>query len=543
MEVKRFQSGKFPYSYKDKIRALIEQEQGATIKNHGGKHRLCLAYPNSYHVGMSNLGFRIIYSMINERNDALCERTFLPEPDICDEFKRTGTVLFSYESLTPLTAFDIVALSVSYENDYINVLKILELAKIPLYAKDRNDTHPLVIMGGPCAFMNPQPLAPFFDVVFAGEGEPLIESFFSKLDKSSGKTALLNSLKGEPGFYLPADTPEKVKRVFAGDLNKLRVPSQLLSQNTEFSNMYLIEAMRGCPWKCRFCAISSIYGPPRKRDLTSVKEEIDRVKPSCGRMGLIGPSLTDYPHIDEVLGIDGVEFSITSLRASHRSGEILSLMKEKQSVSIAPEAGSERLRAVINKKITHEDIITTCRLIFEKGISMLRLYFMTGLPTETHDDILEIIHLAGQIRGLSKSGQISITVSPFVPKAFTPFQWHPMESEQIIKQRLKTLKNGLKNYGIKLSYDAAGAAYLEGYFARAGKEAANVLNIMLQKKLNFKAASKEANIDYKKVLFGNRNFESSLPWDFIDCGTDKLKLWNEYMEALKGQGFRVDYSK
>ncbi|MBF0466720.1 MAG: radical SAM protein [Nitrospirae bacterium] len=530
---KRFQSGKFPYSYKNEIIALIESESGVTIKNHGGKHRVCLAYPNIYHVGMSNLGFRIIYALINQRDDALCERVFVPEPDIYKEFKRTDTVLFSYESLTPLTSFDIVAFSVSYENDYLNVLKILELAKIPLFAKDRTETHPLVIMGGPCAFMNPEPLAPFFDVVCVGEGEPIIESFFSKLKNSTGKPDFLKSLSGTDGFYVPDEISQKVKRVYVKDLNTLSVPSQLITENTEFSNMYLVEAMRGCPWKCRFCAISSIYGPPRRRQFSSVMEEIERVKPSCLKVGLIGPSLTDYPRLEDVLSTGGVEFSITSLRASRKSGEILPLMKEKQSVSIAPEAGSERLRRVINKKITHEDIISTCRLIFENGISLLKLYFMIGLPTETHTDITEIISLVREVRGLSKRGHISLSVSPFVPKAFTPFQWHHMESSQVVKERLKTLKTALKKDGIQVHHDTAGQSYVEGFFARSGKEAAQVLSIMIKRKLNLKAAVAEAHVDYEKTLFEKLTFDSPLPWDFIDSTTaDKQTLWNDYILSI-----------
>ncbi|QWR77671.1 radical SAM protein [Candidatus Magnetomonas plexicatena] len=533
MLAKRFQSGRFPYSYKNEILALTEAESGVTIKNHGGKHRVCLAYPNTYHVGMSNLGFRIIYALINKMDDALCERTFLPEPDTYNEFKRTDTVLFSYESLTPLTSFDIIAFSVSYENDYINVLKILDLAKIPVFAKDRTETHPLVIMGGPCAFMNPEPLAPFFDIICVGEGEPLIESFFSKLKNSTCKSDFLKSLSSEDGFYIPSDTASNVKRVYVKDLNTLETPSQLITEHTEFSNMYLVEAMRGCPWKCRFCAISSIYNPPRKRQLSRVLEEIDRVKPNCLKVGLIGPSLTDYPRLEDVLNTGGVEFSITSLRASRKSAEILPLMKDKQSVSIAPEAGSERLRSVINKKITHEDIISTCQLIFENGINLLKLYFMVGLPTETNIDISEIINLVREVRALSKHGQISLSVSPFVPKAFTPFQWHPMESAHVVKERLKTLKNALKKDGIQVHHDTAGQAYVEGFFARSGKEASLVLNIMLKKKLNLKAAATEAQVDYEKRLFEKLVFDSPLPWDFIYSTTDKQTLWNEYIEALR----------
>ena len=438
----------------EKIDKLLLKEKGTIFKEPGGRINVCLVYPNTYHVGMSNLGFQGIYTLLNDRSDTLCERAFLPDEDDIDEYVRTDTKPFALESKRPLNKFDILAFSVSFENDYPNILKILELANIPLRASDRNQTHPLLIIGGVCAFFNPEPLADFFDVCFVGEAEDMLNEFIDTYKKSETRQELYKKTAAIEGVYVPGfynikynngihsrealnEAPERIKKRFIEDISAHRFRQSIVTPETEFSDMYLIEAMRGCPWKCRFCVAGHIYTPARKKELTAIKGEIDNALKITERVGLIGPSLTDYPHISEVLKAEGVDFSITSLRASRKSAELVGLLKKHKSVSIAPEAGTERLRKVINKKITEDDIIETSRLIFSEGMEKLRLYFMVGLPTEDDDDIKGIVSLVKKIRDLSKKGNIVLTLSTFVPKPFTPFQWHGMEKIEIVKRGLR----------------------------------------------------------------------------------------------------------
>jgi radical SAM superfamily enzyme YgiQ (UPF0313 family) len=296
--------------------------------------------------------------------------------------------------------------------------------------------------------------------------------------------------------------------------------------------MYLIEAMRGCPWKCRFCVAGHIYTPARKKELTAIKGEIDTALKITERVGLIGPSLTDYPHISEVLKTEGVDFSITSLRASKKSAGLAGLLKGHKSVSIAPEAGTERMRRVVNKKITEDDIIETSRLIFSEGIENLRLYFMVGLPTENGDDIKGMVSLVKKIRDLSKKGNVVLTLSTFVPKPFTPFQWHSMEKIAIVKERFKAIKRSLLPIrGIKVFHDVPKYAYMQGFFSMGDRRVSKVLEVMLRVH-DWKKACAESGIDPDFYAMRNKDFSEKLPWDFVDAGISKEQLWEEYQKAL-----------
>jgi len=533
----------------EKTNALLSKEKGTILKEPGGKINVCLIYPNTYHVGMSNLGFQGIYTLLNGRNDTLCERAFLPDEEDISEYIRTGTKLFSLESKRPLNNFDILAFSVSFENDYPNVLKILELANIPLRSSDRNQSHPLLVIGGVCAFFNPEPLADFFDICFVGEAEEMLNEFIDAYKQSESKTSLYEKAVSIEGIYIPKfyevsynngisgrkalhGAPEKIKRRYLKDISAYRFRQSIITPETEFSDMYLIEAMRGCPWKCRFCVAGHIYNPPRKKGLTEIKKDINEAIKTTGKVGLVGPSLTDYPYISEVLKTEGVDFSITSLRASKKSGELVGLLRGRKSVSIAPEAGTERLRKVVDKKITEDDIIETSRLIFAEGIENLRLYFMVGLPTEREDDIKGIISLVKKIRDISKRGNIVLTLSTFVPKPFTPFQWHGMEKIEVVKKRLKAVKSALLQMkGIRVFHDVPKYAYMQGLFSLADRRVSKVLEAML-KVSDWKKACFEAGLDPDFYVTRNKGFSENLPWDFIDSGIAKEKLWEEYQKAL-----------
>jgi len=536
----------------ENIDSLLSKEKGTVYKDPGGRINVALVYPNTYHVGMSNLGFQGIYGILNSMRDIVCERVFLPEDKDIDEYVRTHTELFSMESKRTLNRFDIVAFSVSFENDYPNIVRIFELSRLPLRSSDRNSHHPLIIMGGVCAFFNPEPVADFFDICFIGEADEMLPEFLEVYKSSINRSEVLKKSMTVEGLYTPRfysisydaegkisgrhqleNAPESIRRRYLKDISTSKIMTPIITSETEFSEMYLIEAMRGCPWNCRFCVAGKIYNPPRKKDLQAIEDEIQMALTRTKRIGLIGPSLSDYPYIKDVLKIPEVDFSITSLRASSKSAELVSLMKCHKSVSIAPEAGTERLRKVINKSITEEDILYTSELLFSGGIETLRLYFMVGLPTETREDIDGIVNLVKKIRNVSAKGYITLSISTFVPKPFTPFQWHRMETLTEVKERLKIIKKGLLPVkGVKVFHDVPKYAYMQGLFSMGDRRVSKVLEVM-PKVQDWIMAAEEAGINKDSYIFRKREFNEILPWDFIDMGIAKQKLWDEYQDPVK----------
>jgi len=534
-----------------KIDFLLSREEGTVYKDPGGKISVCIVYPSAYYIGMSNLGFQGIYTALNAMPDVVCERAFLPDEEDREEYMRTRSELVSMESRRPLNRFDIVAFSVSFENDYPNVPAILEMSRIPARAAERKDAHPLLIMGGVCAFFNPEPLADFFDICFIGEAEEMLPEFMECYRDSRSREDLFERAKGIEGLYLPqqyglvygadgriagraarGNAPERIRRRFLKEISGHSFRPSIITPETEFSGMYLTEAMRGCPWNCRFCVAGSVYKPVRKKDPGILKEEIAGAMAMSSRIGLIAPSLTDYPHTGDVLCMEGVDFSITSLRASKKSAELIGFLKGHKSVSIAPEAGAQRLRNVIDKRITEESILETAELIFAGGIETLRLYFMVGLPTEDERDVEGIISLVKKIRGISGKGKIVLTLSAFVPKPFTPFQWHPMEKTDVVKNRLKSVKKELGLLkGVKVFHDVPKYTYMQGLFSRGDRRISGVLEKMSGAG-DWRKACAEAGIDPDFYLFRQRGFHDILPWDFIDNYISKERLWAEYQKAL-----------
>jgi radical SAM superfamily enzyme YgiQ (UPF0313 family) len=535
----------------DKANYLISKEKGTVFKDPGGKINIALVYPNRYSVGMSSLGFQGIYGFLNSMPDVVCERVFLPDEDDLQQFIRTNTRLFSLESKRTLDKFDILAFSVSFENDYPNIIQILKLAKIPLKSAQRHESDPLVIMGGVCSFYNPEPLADFIDVSFTGEAENMIGEFLSAYRSHRGKAELLESLLSHQGIYVPMyysvdydgsgriirrsaknSAPSVIRKQTAPDISKSFMKSAITTPEIEFSDMYLLEAMRGCPWSCRFCLAGQIYNPARRKDFSVLKAEIGEALKMTRRVGLIGPSLSDYPHAEEILMMEGVDFSITSLRANIKSARLAALMKGHKSVSIAPEAGTDRLRKVINKKITLEDILDTAQHILAGDIETLRLYFMIGLPTETEEDITGIIDLVKKIRRNSKRGYITLSVSTFVPKPFTPFQWHCMAPLKEVKERLRMIKKGLLGEkGVRVFHDVPKYAYMQGLFALGNRSVGRLIEMFASgAPLALKGRSYEEALEF--FVFRKKDISENLPWDFIDAGISKEKLWEEYQRAL-----------
>ncbi len=529
---------------------LLSKEKGTVFKDPGGKINIALVYPNTYPVGMSNLGFQGIYGLLNAMNGVLCERAFLPGTGEIEEHLRTGTEIFTLESKRQLARFDIVAFSVSFENDYPNIVRILRMANIPPRADERGPGHPVIIMGGVCAFYNPEPLADFFDVCFIGEAEDMLPEFLSVFSGSSSKDDLYEKAARVEGIYVPRyygieynseggilarrslhDAPALIRKRTVADISKSPLKPVITTPEAEFSDMFLIEAMRGCVWSCRFCVAGRIYKPARRKDIDVLKHEIGEASAATSKIGLIGPSLSDYPHAEEVLAIEGVDFSITSLRASPRSGRIVGLMKGHKSVSIAPEAGTQRLRDVMNKKIRDEDIFETAKTILDSGIETLRLYFMIGLPTETMADIEGIITLVKKIRETTARGYITLSVSTFVPKPFTPFQWHPMAPQKDVKERMKYLKKGLAAVrGVRVFHDVVKYAYMQGVFSLGDRRVSGTAEYLASDN-DFSLRNSMNGTEAAFYIFRNKYPEEILPWDFIDTGVPKEELWMEYRES------------
>ncbi len=538
----------------EKINALLKKEKGTIFKEHGGRIKICLVYPDLYHVGTANLGFQTVYRIFNLKKDVVCERAFFPYPDEIEEYEK-GFPLISFESKKPLYEFDIIAFSLCFENDYPNILRILQLSGIPFYSYEREFYHPLVVAGGVLCFSNPEPVADIFDLFFIGEAEELIDNFIEvyktvkthSYEKDFKDNFKRKILKFE-GFYVPeayselrdstgklagrqiiwGNAREKIKRVYFRNFFERFSYSQILTSETVFSNMFLIETMRGCPFSCRFCLVGHVYQPVRKASLEILKKKISEAKGFESLLiGIIAPSLTAYSELKELIKIPNIELSFTSLRADKTTLEVLNYLAVRKSLTLAPEAGSERLRRVIKKKITEEDVLLICRKLSETELENLKLYFMIGLPFETDSDIDEIIKLIKKIRNVFHR-RLTVSISVFVPKPFTPFQWHGMEDYLLVNERLKKLKReSLRIKGLKLVHEMPKYSYMQGYFARGDRKALKIIERIFKGE-NFAKIFDEV----KSSLYEIRAYEDYLPWEFIEHeGLSKEALWKEYEKA------------
>ncbi|HIJ59124.1 MAG TPA: radical SAM protein [Nitrospirae bacterium] len=530
-----------PKKILNKIDYYLKDEVGTVFKDHGGKKRIALIYPNVYSIGMSNLGFQTIYSILNSRDDVVCERAFLPDKYDLEELKRTGLPVITYESKCSISNFDIIALSISFENDYPNIIKILSLSNIPVYSVNRNDSFPLLIAGGVCCFSNPAPFEDIFDVIFIGESEETINLFLDLYTKRFQKDDIKREIVSIEGIYIPSfyktDTivpksiypqaPVFIKKTYFKNFNQIIINPTIKTKNSEFGHLCLLEVMRGCHWRCRFCLVSSIYNPVRIREKDIMNQEIDKAQ---SKVGLIAPSLSDVPYINELISKDNVNFSITSLRSNQKSNSLISLLKDKKSLSIAPEAGSEKLRRVINKKINEDDILSTASTAFQKGIEILRLYFMIGLPQERLEDIESIISLTKKILSLSKSSRIVLTLTPFVPKPFTAFQWHKFEDIKVLKEKINFIKKNLNLLSkITINNESVRHSFIQAVFARGDRKVLkNIIDLSqtgdMNKIIRDKSLSDKITTCWQ--------YDEPLPWDFIDIGISKAQLWKEYQSAI-----------
>ncbi len=526
-------------SWDKKARRRLTDERGTIVKDWGGRIPIALIYPNTYYIGMSNLGLHTIYRLLNGYNDIVCERFF-------DEGEGV-----SVESGRPLGDFAVLAFSVYTELDYFNVVDMIRASTIPLLAAERGNHHPLVIAGGPCVSANPEPLSPFFDCFAVGEGEAIFPPLIDVLAGSEhrGRDELLQVLSSLPGIYVPSLIEiyhqKPVSRQWVKDIDGFATTSAILTPHTEFGDMYLIEVMRGCRWGCRFCLAGYCFRPLRFRSLDNLFEQAGEGLDLGKRIGLLGASVSDHPDLDELatrLQGEGAQISVSSLRVRPLSPVLLQALAESgtATVTVAPEAGSERLRRVINKGVSQSDIAAAVDSVAEQGFRQLKLYFMVGLPTEAAEDIEELISLVLGIKqrlDTEQAGtQLTITIEPFVPKAGTPFQWLPMASPKVLSHRISWIKGELERKGVTVRAESVPWSMVQGTLSRGDSKLAKVLARTEGRSLaSWRLALSELSIEAEDYTAKEIPYDRKLPWDVLDSGVGKGYLQQEIERALRGE--------
>jgi radical SAM superfamily enzyme YgiQ (UPF0313 family) len=519
-----------------------------------GSFRIALCYPNLYFVGMSNLGFHSVYQMLNTYPDVRCERAFLPDDVDREDLERTGHPLTTVESGTELRRFHALAFSVSFENDYLYVLGMLRLAGIPLRAADRGPSDPIVILGGAAAFLNPEPLAPFADLIAVGEGEALVPRLVDALAGAPDPRTGIAGLAEKDGFYVPSrhevryhadgtvagyDGPGRVIRQ-RGWPGKMALPqSVILTPHTEMSTKFMVEISRGCPCMCRFCWAGYNYLPVRAFSRAEIIARAREVRRHTSKIGLVSTAVCDHPEIeaivDDLAGLD-YEVSVASLRLDDLTPQFVLKLADTgvHGLTLAPECGTDRMRRILNKQFTNTDILDRATWIFENGIQNLKLYYMVGLPWETHEDVEGIVTLTEQIRdrmiqvgrARGRVGRIHPSVNPFVPKPGTPYQWLPMEDPKETDRKLQFLR---KAFGRMANVDAviksARTGVSQSILALADRRVASALEHATIEGVDLKRGMKAVGLDPGFYLFRGR--EEVLPWDIVDNGVSKAYYLRE----------------
>ena len=578
----------------DKAARYIGGEVNAVMKNKDDVDiRFAMAFPDVYEIGMSNLGMMILYDMFNKRDDVWCERLFSPWTDLDKIMREEHIPLFTLESQDPVKDFDFLGITLGYEMCYTNVLQLLDLSGIALLSADREENDPVIIGGGACAY-NPEPLAEFFDLFYIGEGETVYDALFDayKANKKAGGSRSDFLLKAAqiPGIYVPSlyevtykedgtiesfhptceGVSEKVEKQLIIDMDKdyNNLEAPVVPHIKATQDRVTLEIQRGCIRGCRFCQAGMIYRPTRERDVEKLKKAARTMLQKTGHeeISLSSLSSSDYSHLKEIVNFlidefrdEAVNISLPSLRIDAFALDVMSKVQDvkKSSLTFAPEAGSQRLRNVINKGLTEEDILHGAGEAFKGGWNQVKLYFMLGLPTETEDDMKGIAHLAQKIAETyyetvpkeQRKGKVQINVSTsfFVPKPFTPFQWAPMFREEDFIEKAKIVKNEIRSQlnqrSIRYNWHEPDVTVLEGFLARGDRRCSKVILKAYEKGALYdawsesfhydiwKEAFKETGVDIEFYTLRERSTDEILPWDFIDAGVTKKFLIREWEQA------------
>ena len=559
-------------------------------KDPAGRVRFALAFPDTYEVGMSHLGSRILYHILNRREDVFCERCFAPWPDAEERMRQERLPLYALESGDALKEFDFIGFSLLYEMTYTNVLNMMELAGIPFYAEERGEEYPIIVAGGPCAYCA-EPMAPFFDIVMLGDGEESISELVDQYQKARkeglSKREFIRSCKGIEGLYIPSlyevsyhedgtvqriqaqeGAPERVRRKFLLDMDHADYPTDPIVPYTSIiHDRAVLELFRGCTRGCRFCQAGYIYRPVRSKRVETLVKQARELIDSTGydEISLTSLSSGDYPQLGELLEQLSTAFAGERVSLSLPSLRIDSFLKNyaegtskvrKGGLTFAPEAGTQRLRDVINKGVTEEDLMRSVKDAFESGYSTIKLYFMMGLPTETDEDLKGIIDLAKKVVELyyempkeqrMQPPSVTVSVATFVPKGFTPFQWHGQITFEEIKRRQGILKDAVKgNKRIKLSMHDARVSFIEGVVARGDRRLCKVIERVHELGGKFDGWDDQFSLETWMQAFADtgidpafyanreREMEEIFPFEHIDIGVDKDYLVREYKKSKQG---------